>query len=382
MDETNARVLPRWFRTSLWLHRWAGLLATPFFLLLCLTGSILIFHEEVDRLLGDAPPVLAAPRHPLSIGRIAAAAAAQSPGEVIQSLGVSPDEPGQVFVGMVKPGQVRLDDARLILLDRGTGRLMPFSDPETTFTGTLFKLHARWFAGVPGEIFGGVIALLVLIALVTGVLVYTPYVRRLAFGEVRQGRGERLRQLDLHNLVGVVVLGWTAVVAMTGLALGLGSLALMNWQNTELKAMAGAQAVQRPATIVSVDKALAAARAAMPDRDPQLMFWPGSEFSSPRHYTFLMVGTKPWNDRLFDVALVDAGTGRIAAARPLPLYLQVVVISGPLHFGDYGGLPLKLLWLANAWGALFITGNGAWLWWAKRRRLPRVKPVLVSVAAE
>src|SRR5262245_33266233 len=45
----------RWFRANLWLHRWASLLATPPFLVLCLTGTILVFHEEVDAALGVVP---------------------------------------------------------------------------------------------------------------------------------------------------------------------------------------------------------------------------------------------------------------------------------------------------------------------------------------
>jgi hypothetical protein len=30
--------------------------------------------------------------------------------------------------------------------------------------------------------------------------------------------------------------------------------------------------------------------------------------------------------------------------RPMPWYAQALLVSQPLHFGDYGGLPLKLLW--------------------------------------
>jgi uncharacterized iron-regulated membrane protein len=47
--------------------------------------------------------------------------------------------------------------------------------------------------------------------------------------------------------------------------------------------------------------------------------------------------------------------------------MKTIVISQPLHFGDYGGLALKLLWTASAWLTLFITANGAWLWWKRRR---------------
>ncbi len=51
----------------------------------------------------------------------------------------------------------------------------------------------------------------------------------------------------------------------------------------------------------------------------------------------------------------------------MPRYIQAISLSEPLHFGDYGGLPLKVFWSLCAWLTLFITANGAWLWWDKRR---------------
>lgn len=37
------------------VHTWTSLIATVFLLLLCLTGLPLIFHHEIDELLGYAP---------------------------------------------------------------------------------------------------------------------------------------------------------------------------------------------------------------------------------------------------------------------------------------------------------------------------------------
>ncbi len=56
--------------------------------------------------------------------------------------------------------------------------------------------------------------------------------------------------------------------------------------------------------------------------------------------------------------------------RDLPGYLQAIEqLAQPLHFGDYGGVTLKIFWVALFLGlALFITGNGAWLWWNRRRQ--------------
>lgn len=379
MDDGRAHALPRWFRVNLWLHRWTGLIATPFFLILCVTGSILIFHEPVDRLLGDVPPAAAMPAHPLTAGQLAAAAAKQSPGEDVQSVSLSPDMPGQAYVGMTKPGPSKLEDGRLILLDRGTGKLLPLTPPASTFTGILLELHSRWFAGLAGELFGAALALTVLVALISGLVVHAPFTKRLAFGRIRRERGARTRQLDLHNFIGTVVTGWALVVASTGLALDLGTLALMRWQATDLKEMVGTSSGSQPSRLADPDRVIATARRAMPDRDPQLIIWPNTDFSSPRHFTVLMYGTKPWNERLFDIAVVDAENATLSSARPLPMYLQAVVASGPLHFGDYGGLPLKLLWLASAWLTLFITANGAWLWFAKRRSARRTKHTAIPV---
>ena len=369
----NSPSIPsRWFRSALWLHRWTGLIATPFLLMLCLTGSVLIFHDEVDRLLGDAPPAAAAPANPLSLAALANSAMAQAPTKAVQSIVVSAEQPDRAYVGLVPRGPSKLADAQLLLLDRATGKPLAFTNPDDRFTGILLELHARWFAGVTGELFGSTIALLVLICLITGVVIHAPFVRRMAFGVIRRGRGARLLQLDLHNLIGLIVLGWASVVTFTGACLGLGTILLGIWQNGELTAMAGGRGLAPPAAIVSVDKAATAAAALLPDRILTFAIYPDTDFSSPRHFTFLMYGREPYNEHLFDIVLVDAGTGKVAAAKPLPWYLKLVVLSGPLHFGNYGGLPLKLLWVTSAFGVLFITGNGAWLWWARRRKRRRV----------
>jgi uncharacterized iron-regulated membrane protein len=55
-------------------------------------------------------------------------------------------------------------------------------------------------------------------------------------------------------------------------------------------------------------------------------------------------GSTVLTSRLETPVLVDAATGRVAEKRQLPWYLRALEISRPLHFGDYGGLPLKLLW--------------------------------------
>ena len=132
------------------------------------------------------------------------------------------------------------------------------------------------------------------------------------------------------------------------------------------------------APAASLDAIRAAAEAAREGWRVTLIIYPGTAFATDRHFTVLLVGPTGLQKRLFEIALVDARTARVAEVATLPWYLTLVRISQPLHFGDYGAWPLKVLWCLLAWAALFITGNGAWLWWARtrsrRRRAVRADP--------
>lgn len=41
--------------------------------------------------------------------------------------------------------------------------------------------------------------------------------------------------------------------------------------------------------------------------------------------------------------------------------------SSPLHFGDYGGIPLKILWTSFDLITIILLVSGLYLWWARRK---------------
>ena len=81
------------------VHRWTSLVSTIFLLLLGLTGLPLIFHHEIDELLGYAPmPETARDGEQKStVDRIAGAALANDPGKVLQYIAWDKDDPGMVI---------------------------------------------------------------------------------------------------------------------------------------------------------------------------------------------------------------------------------------------------------------------------------------------
>ena len=52
---------------------------------------------------------------------------------------------------------------------------------------------------------------------------------------------------------------------------------------------------------------------------------------------------------------------------PTPWYVKTLSLSQPLHFGDYGGLPLKIVWALLDLVTIVVLGSGLYLWFARRR---------------
>jgi uncharacterized iron-regulated membrane protein len=50
--------------------------------------------------------------------------------------------------------------------------------------------------------------------------------------------------------------------------------------------------------------------------------------------------------------------------------MDALAMSQPLHFGDYGGRPMQILWALLDVLTLIVLGSGLYLWWV-RRRAPR-----------
>lgn len=369
-NNRNRPSTSRWYRANLWVHRWVSLVVALPFAILCLSGVILIFHEEVDALLGQAPVAVAADGlagQPLQ----ASIEIAQRtyPGERVHSATLDDEHfPGLLLLGIVKDGG-SLEQARWVYADIVRAQLVEQPAFDETFTGFLLELHAQWFLGPIGELVGALIALLVLLSLVSGMVVYGPYLRKFLFGIIRRGRGARLLQLDLHNLAGSVLFGWAFIVTLTGVLLGFGTVAIGVWQLTELAELQR-QYPQPDATevVADFDRVYAAAAAASEGWQPTTVLFPGSEYSTAQHYLVLLKGTHAFDEKMLQIALIDAQSQQLVRVMQLPLYLKAILLSQPLHFGDYGGLALRLLWAACTLAILFITLNGAWLWWAKRRK--------------
>lgn len=366
---TAASTIKTWY----WIHKWTSLVCTIFLLIICLTGLPLVFHHEIEHWLDDGKPLSNVPANtpPANLDKLVASALTMYPGEVVDYLFFDPDEP-QVYVGMAKtPGDGQVS-GHAVRMDGRTGEVLLdgplYTEDKFSFMGIMLALHVDLFAGLPGELFLGFMGLLFCVAIVSGVVLYGPFMKKLEFGTVRAARSTRLKWLDLHNLLGIVTLVWAFVVGFTGVINELSTPLFRLWQSTELVRILEPYKGQTvPTQLASAQLAADTAKKAMPGNEVSFISFPGNAFGSPHHYIAWMRGDTPLTSKLNTPVLVDGKTGELTTVAKMPWYLTALELSRPLHFGDYAGLPLKIIWALLDLITIVVLVSGLYLWIARRR---------------
>lgn len=349
------------------VHKWTSLISLLFMLLLCVTGLPLIFAHEIDHWVGRSvdPPATVDREGPADLDAIVADARARRPDEVVQFLVRDPEEPEVWYVRLGRTA-TDVEPSAFFFYDARTGEMFHEYPLGEGVMNVVTRLHIDLFAGLWGTLFLGLMGVLMVAALVSGAVLYGPYMKKLRFGAIRN-RSPRLRWLDIHNFTGIVTLVWLLVVTATGVVNTLSLPIFGRWQATQLAEMAAPHVGEGPAPDPgSPARAVEAALAAAPGMQLSFMAFPGTGYATDRHFVAMMQGSTPLTSKLLVPMLIDGREGKVLERRTLPWYVSVLLLSQPLHFGDYGGLPLKILWALLDAMAIVVLWSGLYLWLKRR----------------
>ncbi|CZT26889.1 PepSY-associated TM helix domain-containing protein [Pseudomonas cerasi] len=365
------------------VHTWSSLMCTLFLLMLAVTGLPLIFHHEIDHLLGDAPHYREMPADTprLDLEQLARAAEAHRPGEVMQYFGWDDEDPNGVMAITAATAGTEPNSSHTFALDARTGEALEMPSANGGFMMVMLRLHVDMYANLPGKLLLAFMGLLFVVAIVSGTVLYAPFMRKLEFGQVRVNKSRRTRWLDLHNLIGVVTLTWALVVGVTGVISACADLLIASWRNDALATMIAPYKDAPPLTQrAPATRLLEIAESAAPGMQADFIAFPGTRFSSEHHYAVFLKGNTHLTAHLATPVLIDAQTLQVTAVVERPWYMDALGMSQPLHFGDYGGMPMKILWAVLDVLTIIVLGSGVYLWWVRRRAARSVSMVRAQVA--
>lgn len=216
-----------WLRRAVFqVHLWTGLAIGLYVVVLSITGSVLVYRNELDRYLATPRAQLRADQTPLTAQAIKAAAERQYPGWTVT--GVSEGR----YEGR---GRRRPDPTASVTLERGGQRKDRLFDPYTgadlgdsTTRGQLFLL---WLVRVHDELlldrpngpwWNGLLSLVFTLLVLTGAVVWWPGVSRWkrSLG-VQWSGGWRRATWDLHSALGFWLLPFMLMWGVSGWYLGM-----------------------------------------------------------------------------------------------------------------------------------------------------------------
>lgn len=342
-------------------HSWTGLLAGLGLIVVGLTGSLLVFHAEVDALLGQRELAItpSAVRAPLDV--VVAAALARHPDLDIFSW-YSNDDPrhaDRLTGTLADTGKdISID------FDPGTGALLDGAKHENAFTEWLLSLHTSLLLGTPGVVFVGVLAALLVLSGLSGVYLYRGFWRRLF--TLRWRASARIFCSDLHKAVGISSVVFNLVLGFTGAYWNLPAV-------SQLFAGTGSEAPPKknvlPPLPLPLESMIVTARKELPGFVPRGLRYPGGgdDFYNVRGG---VPTANPFVSGWGDEVHFDPATGTVAKVldlRQASAWTRFEDMMTPLHYGTFGGLPIKILWVLGGLTPGVLAISGVVIWSSRRR---------------
>ena len=213
-----------WRPQTVWLrkaafqaHLWSGILIGLYVLLVSVTGSVLVFRNELFRAATPEPIVVAASGAPLTDQQLGAAVARLYPGYSVVRVSRDPDPNHAALISM--KGRAGVKNR---LFNPYTGADLGDSVPLGIWlVSRLLYLHDDLLGGTTGRRINGIGALLVVVMALTGIVVWWPGIRNWRRSlSVHRNVGWQRFTWDLHGMIGFWSLGFTLLFAVSGAYLG------------------------------------------------------------------------------------------------------------------------------------------------------------------
>lgn len=244
--------------------------------------------------------------------------------------------------------------------------------------------------------FMGVVAGLYFLALASGFVTLLPSLVRDLFA-LRVGPNLKRMWLDAHNIVGLGSFPFHVVMALTAAVFAFHDpiYAVQNRliHDGKLSAAfrppsaAGSDQPRDPATMVSPSEIVQRVQAIAPDFEPTVLRYLRSKGPNPTVFVFGHSTRGSIEQRaLGGLAMVDPYSGQLISTAYLPGQQSVseAVLSSlfALHFGSFGGVPVKWMYFVLALLGAWLVYSGNLLWIESRTRKAKKSIALGAIPAQ
>jgi uncharacterized iron-regulated membrane protein len=373
-------------RMNFQVHLWIGIILTVYMIGIGLTGSILVFRPEMERLFGMKPWQEIRLQGPIAdIATVVENLRAAYPHWRIVSVD-TPSENDVTFVAVLE-GRGRIK----VACDPANGKILGAFPRQRTWLDVTQELHESLLIhpGSQGRMLNGIGAASLLVLNITGMVIWWPGIRnwkRALLVDLR--RSWRRINWDLHNAAGF----WTILIAtfwaVSGIYFGWPRqvFQFVNSISPVISARPPAVSVAPGTDAPDLDLRALVRRAYAIDPGTTLG---GIAFPYSRRAPLgvLMRRRNSPGYEYVDTVYFNPYTGEYISTWAYGVNQSlgdwIIWLEVPLHFGTYWGLGVKIVWAAAGLAIPVLAVTGLLMYWnrALRRRWKKLRKVRTAPVA-
>lgn len=338
--------------TLLKYHSICSLIAGGFLILLGITGSILVFNQDLDQALFEAYQIDDAPE---TLDLDIATAAVQKKFKNWNTR-IIHFKKGETIVFNTRRPEQRM----LVFVHPENGQILGTIDQRRHLTTWLLRFHYSFHAGPIGRILVFIFGILFLVSIITGILLYRKSVLKVLFLKIKlKTINKRVFYSSLHSYIGVWSLLMNLILALTGVLLSY-TVAISGFNEPKQP--------EPPILVTSLNKTLKMIESTIPEFHPSYI-----RLASTETAPIVINGSFEDDPFVYSIhynkLLVNPTTGAIETIKKIseePLSYKIKSMITPLHYGQFGGLISKLLYGFFGMSGPVLSITGFLIWYRRK----------------
>ena len=348
------------------IHSILGLVTGVLILVISISGSILVFSEEIDHALNTEIVHVQPGTSKASLDTIFTKASGDFPGSFIRFRKLPQTEDQAIELSLERKGEWTF-----AYYDPYTGKLLGSRNAKTYLMGWMLLLHYSLLGGIVGELLVGILSVTLLLSIATGIYVYRKhFIMVMLFQIPFSFANWRKASSSLHRFVGVWSLIFNIIFAVTGFWM----MHFVFIPSTYTEKTEQIQQAKNFSFTISLDSAVKNSSERFPGFIPAAILLPETKDDAVRIY-----GKVKGQSSLFDEYsnFIELDQSNLKELKRLNIAEKGILekwdaIDYTLHSGHWGNLFIKVIYCIAGLSPGLLSLTGFLLWY--RRKKKSVKP--------
>ncbi|MEH2177851.1 PepSY-associated TM helix domain-containing protein [Nostoc sp.] len=351
--------------TVFYLHQYIGLFVGLVLVIVGLTGSLLVFEQDFDHFAiaqqyGQITPQQVQLVSPESVmNTIKTKYAARSDLHLFRIY--LPNTPASPYVGQLSTTN---DQRTEVFLNPYTGKIIGERISDNTFIGTILSLHYSLMAGETGTIIIGIAAFFMCVLTITGLILWPGWRRLIAGFKIKLDAHPKRANFDIHKVAGIITVVFLFFTGFTGFCWNFYDLTepIIYAVTFTTKSSEPVSKLIPGKSTLNLTQQLKIANAALPGAVTKSIYFPSKPEEALQIRMKLPQENVEYGNSNVYLDQYSGKVLRVDNALKLPLGDRVLNSFVPLHYGTFGGLPTRILYVFVGLAPLilFITGFVMW----------------------